>query len=180
MPDVAPTILIALLSFLAGVLASSLYRLWNRRYRQAVMARHKLGLRQAPTEHLAGWIARRLQGARLGDRVRALGGASEVGLPDLLIALSGITEQAPEEWDFEALYQALQPDSRASLEQELDELVREGQLNRIFRVQSPETHGGIRDFADPKEIPSVIHDWHSDTDITVEPRLVEVVYRRAG
>jgi len=62
----------------------------------------------------------------------------------------------------------------------LVELIHEGRLERFVRIESPGTHGGIADFSDILEIPSIIHDPSSDTELTVSPDNLRTMFRVKG
>lgn len=55
-------------------------------------------------------------------------------------------------------------------------LEQEGILQKIFRVESPTTKVGIKDFSTYLDIPHVIHDPYSDTDISIESDNVVLLY----
>lgn len=51
----------------------------------------------------------------------------------------------------------------------LAELQTEGIIDRILRVESPESHGGIRDYSSWDEIPNRLEDWRTGQTIEVTP-----------
>jgi hypothetical protein len=55
-------------------------------------------------------------------------------------------------------------------------LVARGLVKQILRVESPEG-GGIEEFNSIEDIPDDIYDWHTDTDLHVQPENVVVLYR---
>lgn len=59
----------------------------------------------------------------------------------------------------------------------LSVLVQEHVLDKVLRVESPVTGGGIEDFQSVMEIPAVIHDWRTDTQIAVTPDQIKLIFR---
>jgi len=80
------------------------------------------------------------------------------------------------EYTLNRLSDLVHPNNVESLAGALGELVRSGELKLIVRVISPSTHGGIRDFHSLDEVPEVVRDWRSDTDIEVKPQDLRVMY----
>lgn len=82
-----------------------------------------------------------------------------------------------EEFTFEYLagrFAPIEPDSLAAA---LAYLVSRGTIKQIIRIESPATHGGIRDFGSFQEVPDAIYDWHADEDLDVRPEHLRVVYK---
>jgi hypothetical protein len=75
------------------------------------------------------------------------------------------------------LEQKLAPTNLAALAIALAELQSEGVLDRIIRVESPESHGGIKDFNSPDEVPDEIFDWRTQQTIPVEPSITQFVFK---
>tara|TARA_R100001509_G_scaffold155738_2_gene118440 strand:- start:1914 stop:2261 length:348 start_codon:yes stop_codon:yes gene_type:complete len=50
-----------------------------------------------------------------------------------------------------------------------------GVVHKIFRVES-RAGGGIKDFDSIVEIPEIIHDFRTDTDVRVEPGDLTILY----
>jgi hypothetical protein len=67
--------------------------------------------------------------------------------------------------------------SLASLSLALAELQSEGAIDRIIRVESPESRGGIQDFASPDQLPSQIYDWRTQQTISVEPSITSFIFK---
>lgn len=57
----------------------------------------------------------------------------------------------------------------------LADLVEIGVLRQIIRVESP-VGGGIADFEDILAVPETIRDWRTDSDLTVTPANIRVLY----
>lgn len=81
------------------------------------------------------------------------------------------------EFTFQSLYLKVKPDSMESLALALDDLVKWGDVVRVFRVESPKTHIGIGDFGTLDEIPSVLFDRTSEEDVSVDPDNVHPIFR---
>ena len=52
----------------------------------------------------------------------------------------------------------------------------EGVISKIFRVESPSL-GGLGDFNSISEIPLIINDFRTDTDLKVKPQHISVLYK---
>ena len=50
-------------------------------------------------------------------------------------------------------------------------------VNQIIRVESPETHSGIKDFESIDELPTEIYDEYTGKTIDVTPQNVIVLYK---
>jgi len=68
------------------------------------------------------------------------------------------------------------PNSVESLAGALGDLVRSGELKLVVRVISPSTLGGIADFRSLDEVPQIVRDWRSDTEMEVKPQDLRLVY----
>ena len=81
------------------------------------------------------------------------------------------------EFTFEHLLNVVRPESDAVLALMLTDIAREGGCNRVVRVQSRETRGGLGDYSSVTEVPREIHDEFSDTVFEIQPDDLLVVYR---
>lgn len=81
-----------------------------------------------------------------------------------------------EEYTLDYLTQRLSDYPPEVLAVALAELVREGVLEQIIRIESPTTHGGIAQYTSLQEVPREIHDWRADEDIHVRPEDLRVIY----
>jgi hypothetical protein len=59
----------------------------------------------------------------------------------------------------------------------LSELGSLGIIDRLVRVESPETGGGIKDFASLLEVPDEIYDFRTEKTIPVTPDNLITIYR---
>jgi hypothetical protein len=75
------------------------------------------------------------------------------------------------------LEQRLGPVNLASLSLALAELQTEGLIDRVIRVESPESRGGIQDFASPDQLPAEIYDWRTQRTIPVEPSIISFIFK---
>jgi hypothetical protein len=82
-----------------------------------------------------------------------------------------------EVYTFDHLYQEVSPSSPEALSLILGELTRRGILERLVRVESPSTGGGIRDFPSVLDVPDRIYDWRSGREIEVQPDNLRVLFR---
>ncbi len=73
--------------------------------------------------------------------------------------------------------QQLGPVSLASLSLALAELQSDGVVDRIIRVESPENHGGIRDYSSPDELPDEIEDWRTQRIVTVDASNTKFLFK---
>jgi hypothetical protein len=67
--------------------------------------------------------------------------------------------------------------SAVSLAIVLAELQEQGLVDRIVRVESPESHGGIKDFTSLDDVPNEIYDWRTQQTIPVTPENITLVFR---
>jgi hypothetical protein len=82
-----------------------------------------------------------------------------------------------EVYTFDHLYQQISPSSATNLSLILAELVQQGFLEQIVRVESPSTQGGIKDFTSVKDVPERIYDFHADREIEVRPDNLRVLFK---
>jgi hypothetical protein len=82
-----------------------------------------------------------------------------------------------EVYTFDHLYQEVSPSSPQVLSLILGELTKRGILEKLVRVESPFTGGGIKDFPSVADVPDRIYDWHCDREIEVEPGNLRVLFR---
>ena len=94
--------------------------------------------------------------------------------------LSKLVKRAPgTEYTFGHLLYLLQPSSPEALALILQDFEEHGLLERLFRVESPRTKGGLGDFRSIAEVPSQMLDRYTDEEINVEPRLVKPIVKLA-
>src|SRR5512140_1230980 len=79
------------------------------------------------------------------------------------------------EYSFSHLCDLLRPRSREGLALVLAELVQCGRLQRIVRVVSPTTQGGIAEFSSLEEVPPFLHDWRADLQIEVRAEDLHII-----
>jgi hypothetical protein len=112
------------------------------------------------------------------DFGRSMSNAARGSRGRLKAKLLRLFTQAPQtEYTPQHLFLLVKPPSPDVLALVLDELEKNGVVTRVFRVESPTTHGGIRDFNSIDEIPPIIHDWTTDEDIEVGPELIRSVFK---
>jgi hypothetical protein len=89
-----------------------------------------------------------------------------------------LRKQPRAEFTLEDFCGMLPSQSRERLAIVLGDLVRSGKLKQIIRVYSRRIPGaGIGDFNSIDEIPAVIHDYHTDTNMEVTADDVVVIYQ---
>jgi hypothetical protein len=103
--------------------------------------------------------------SKLEDRVRHAFLSSQQGMP---------------EFTFNHLLQEVGPTEPDELAITLAKLVLSHFLEKIIRVESPETHGGIGDFKTLNDVPRTIRDWRSDRTIEIGPENLTVIFRPAS
>lgn len=81
------------------------------------------------------------------------------------------------EYTLQQLYLLVKPSSPEQLALALDELERSGVITKVYRVESPRSHGGIGDFKSIGAIPKTIHDWTVDEDVDVDPSLIRPIIK---
>jgi hypothetical protein len=91
-------------------------------------------------------------------------------------AFLGSRQELPE-FTFSHLLQEVGPTEPDELALVLAQLTLTKFLEKIIRVESPESHGGIGDFHSLAEIPKEIRDWRSDRMIEVGPENLTVIFR---
>jgi hypothetical protein len=80
------------------------------------------------------------------------------------------------EYSLNRLCDEVSPKNRDAFTSALGELVRQGTLKLVFRVLSPGTEKGIKDFESLDEIPDVLDDFRTGTRIEVTPENLRAVY----
>ena len=60
----------------------------------------------------------------------------------------------------------------------LADLTRDRVVDQVFRVESPKNRGGIKDFESIESVPDMIYDWRQDQEISVDPRMVRLFFRK--
>jgi hypothetical protein len=80
------------------------------------------------------------------------------------------------EYSLNRLCDELMPNNREVLASALGELVRQGTLKLVFRVLSPGTEKGIKDFESLDQIPEVIDDTRTGLKVEVRPENLKPVY----
>lgn len=80
---------------------------------------------------------------------------------------------------FERMYEIVQPSSMTALARILYELVQYGILKETVSVESS-NGGGIASFDSVTDVPDVIHDLRTDTEMRVRPENIRVLYRVAS
>jgi hypothetical protein len=81
------------------------------------------------------------------------------------------------EFTFEHLMHQTQPSSAEVLSVILSELVSEGILRKVVRVESPYSHGGIADYPSLTAVPSEVFDWSTDKQLVVQPENLRVIFK---
>jgi hypothetical protein len=61
----------------------------------------------------------------------------------------------------------------------LGELTRGGLIKLVVRVVSPSTQGGVGDYSTLDEVPDVVRDWRTDSEVHVTPENLRVIYKAA-
>jgi hypothetical protein len=85
----------------------------------------------------------------------------------------------PHEYPINRLYETLEPRSVLGLGQILAALVESGVLEKIIRLESPETGISIEQYSSLIEIPDKFYDATSDKEFEVHPEYLQVIYRLA-
>lgn len=83
----------------------------------------------------------------------------------------------PEEYTFDHLLHKTDVSSAETLSLILSELVKQGILQKIVRVESPGTKGGIGDYTSLTEVPTEVFDSRTDRTIRVTPGDLRVIFR---
>jgi hypothetical protein len=84
-----------------------------------------------------------------------------------------------EEFTLNRLCDLVAPNSREELAIILGEMARGGLIKLVVRVVSPSAQGGIGDFPTLDEVPDVVHDWRTDSEVQVSPENLRVIYKAA-
>ncbi|MCG8036148.1 MAG: hypothetical protein JAZ19_03850 [Candidatus Thiodiazotropha taylori] len=74
------------------------------------------------------------------------------------------------------LIDKIMPRSILALSEILSVLEQQGILKKILRVESPTTKAGIKDFSSYMDIPNIIHDPYSDTELNIKSDDVKLLY----
>jgi hypothetical protein len=82
-----------------------------------------------------------------------------------------------EVYTFDHLYQEISPSSTKNFALIVSELVQRGFLEKLVRVESPYTGGGIKDFSSVEDVPERMYDFHSDKEIEVQPDNLRVLFK---
>lgn len=82
------------------------------------------------------------------------------------------------EYTFPHIVQNVKPGSPEDVAAVLNELTKTAEVEKILRVESPTTHGGIGDYSSAQEIPAEVYDFRADRNIRVRPENVVVIFRR--
>lgn len=98
-------------------------------------------------------------------------------LAERVLQLFGSSEDERREYTFNHIAELVDPPSLAVLALVLAELNQRRLLDKVVRVESPETHGGIQDFRSSLDVPEEIHDIYSDRWINVTPENIRIVFR---
>jgi hypothetical protein len=84
-------------------------------------------------------------------------------------------------YTFEHLYNKVSPSSAELLSLVLAELELRGILQKVIRLESPTTRGGLGDYSSIFEVPEVIRDWRSgNREIRVQPENLRVLFKVHG
>jgi hypothetical protein len=84
---------------------------------------------------------------------------------------------AKSEFTIERLYEAAEPSSLAAMAALLVSLVRNNIVEKIIRVESEGSGGGIQDFKSLMDIPPQIHDWRIDKTVDITKDNLRVIYK---
>lgn len=80
------------------------------------------------------------------------------------------------EYSFPHLLERLPNVRPGDLAQALEDMQKQGLVQRIVRVESPTAGGGIEDYESVLDVPAEIYDWRAERTIRVKPADLEVVY----
>lgn len=83
------------------------------------------------------------------------------------------------ELTFNQLVEKISPGSISEFARILDNLTASNVIDQVIRVESPETHSGIRDYRSIDELPESIFDAYTGRTIDVTPENVKVFFRPA-
>lgn len=83
------------------------------------------------------------------------------------------------ELTFNQLVEKLSPFSISEFTRILAELTTSKVIDQVIRVESPETHSGIRDYDSIDEVPEQIYDNYTGQTIDVTPQNIKVFFRRS-
>lgn len=102
---------------------------------------------------------------------------SQHGLSDRVREVFSTSRQAAPEFTFGHLLQKVSPTSPDELALVLAQLTTGKFLEKVIRVESPESRGGIGDFQSLADVPTEMHDWRTDRIIEVHPENLTVIFR---
>lgn len=80
-------------------------------------------------------------------------------------------------YTIEHLYQKIRPSSLETFTLILSELAHRGLIEKIIRLESPTTGGGIADYSTLLDVPDEIYDPRSDRQIEVRPENLRVLFK---
>jgi hypothetical protein len=84
------------------------------------------------------------------------------------------------ELTFNQLVEKLSPTSVSEFARVLDKLTASKVIDQVIRVESPETHSGIREYKSIEDLPEKIFDEFTGRTIDVTPDNVKVFFRPAS
>ncbi len=82
-----------------------------------------------------------------------------------------------QEFTLNRLSDLVEPNSKEALAGALGELVRSGEIKFVIRVISPRAQGGIKDFESIEQVPAVVYDRYTDTQVEVTAENLRLLYR---
>jgi DNA-binding HxlR family transcriptional regulator len=83
-----------------------------------------------------------------------------------------------QEYTFSALVRLLKPPSAELLALILDELAKQGAIVRVFRLESPFSHGSLQEFKSILDVPDHFYDQDNEREFEVRPENVLSIFRR--
>jgi hypothetical protein len=104
--------------------------------------------------------------------------ASRAQLAKRVESLFARPEQRSPEYTFGHLLQKVQPSTPEDLVLVLAELANTHVIEKVIRVESPDTRGGIADFSSYEDIPLEIYDHYTNRTLEVQPAYLTVIFRR--
>ena len=96
---------------------------------------------------------------------------------EMIERLKELFRQRPE-YTFSALMRFVKPPSAEQLALILDDLAKLGTIQRVFRLESPFTHQGIRDFDSILDVPDHYRDDVSEEEFEVRREHVFPIFKR--
>ena len=82
------------------------------------------------------------------------------------------------EYTFPHIVEKVRPAPVEDVAAALAELTENSEIEKILRVESPTSAGGIADYHTAQEIPEELYDFRADRNIHVRPENVIVIFRR--